>query len=75
MTNDSRHIYIVQEFVGCGYTMGHIAQQHRIAEWKNIRAFSEEHEAEKYMESLQKENKSRKYSIEDVQLDSPQELL
>ena len=75
MTNNSHYIYIVQEFVGCGYTIGHIAQQHRIAEWKNIRAFSEEHEAEKYMGSLQKQNKSLKYSVEEVLLDVPQETL
>ena len=75
MTNNSHHIYIVQEFIGCGYTQEHIARMRKVTEWKTIRAFTEEHEAVKYMESLQKENESDTYCFEKVQLDSPQETL
>jgi hypothetical protein len=64
-------IYIVQEFLGCGFTIGHTATQHRVAEWKNIKAFTDAHEAEKFMESLQKENEPHKYTIEEVPLDVP----
>jgi hypothetical protein len=64
-------IFIVQKFIGAGYTRGHIATIHQIAEWRNIRAFTEEHEAAKYMESLQDENETRQYSIQEVPLDVP----
>lgn len=68
---DNNYIYIVQEFIGCGFTMSRSAHQRQIAEWKNIGAFTEEHHAAKYMESLQKENEPRKYSIEEVPLNVP----
>ena len=68
---NNHHIYIVQEFIGCGYTVGHIATTHRVSEWQNIRAFTEEHEAAKFKESLQKENEPCKYTIEEVPLDVP----
>ena len=64
-------VFIVQEFIGCGFTMSHSAHQRQIAEWENIRAFTEEHHAAKYMESLQKENEPRKYTIAEVLLDVP----
>jgi hypothetical protein len=75
MTNNSHHIYIVQEFIGCGYTREHIARMRKVTECKTIRAFTEEHEAVKYMESLQKENESGTYCYEKVQLDSLHETL
>ena len=53
---NNHHIYIVQEFIGKNG-------------WRNIRAFTEEHHAAKYMESLQKENEPRAYTIEEVPLD------
>lgn len=59
-------IYIVQEFLGCGFTIGHIASQHRVAEWKNLKAFTDVHEAEKFMGSLKNEDGPYKYSIEEV---------
>jgi hypothetical protein len=68
---DDPYIYIVQEFIGHGYTREHIAFQRYISSWKKIRAFTEEHEAAKFMESLQKENEPRKYAIEEVPLDVP----
>lgn len=67
----NHHIYIVQEFIGCGFTMSRSAHQRQIAEWKNIRAFTEEHHAAKYMESLQNENETRNYTIAEVPLDVP----
>ena len=39
---NNHYIYIVQEFIGKNG-------------WRNIRAFTEEHHAAKYIESLQKE--------------------
>ena len=57
---NNHHIYIVQGF-----------HTHRVSEWRNIRAFTEEHHAAKYMESLQKENEPRKYTIAEVPLDVP----
>lgn len=59
-------IYIVQEFLGCGFTTGHIASQRRVAEWKNLKAFTDLQEAEKFMVSLVKENKTSQYIIEEV---------
>jgi len=59
-------IYIVQEFLGCGFTIGHIASQRRVAEWKNLKAFTDAHQAEKFMVSLVKENKTSQYIIEEV---------
>lgn len=64
-------VYVVQEFVGCGYTIGHIATQRRIAQWKNLKAFTEEQQATKHMESLQKENSHCKYTIEEVPFNVP----
>jgi hypothetical protein len=75
---NNHHIYIVQEFVGCGFTMSRSAHKRQIAEWKNIRAFTEEHKAVKFMESLeslQKKNEPCKYAIEEVSFDIPQETL
>ena len=60
---NNHHIYIVKEFIGQCYMRAHIIH------WKNIRAFTEEHEAAKFKESLQKENEPRRYTIEKVPLD------
>jgi hypothetical protein len=65
-----QHVYVVREFVGCGYTRGHIARQVQITEWKNVRAFAKMQEAEKFMQSLPLLNT---YSIEEVLLDFPEE--
>ena len=55
---NNHHIYIVQEFLNKNG-------------WRNIRAFTEEHEAVQFMKSLQKEDEPLAYTIAEVPLDVP----
>ena len=54
----NHRIYIVQEFISKNG-------------WRNIRAFTAEHDAVQFMKSLRKEDEPRTYSIEEVPLDVP----
>ena len=69
MIKNPNHIYIVQEFIGHGYTREHIAFQKYISSWKKIRAFTEEHKAAEFMMYLQKDEPHKQFNIEEVQLD------
>ena len=72
MNENHQQIYIVCEFVGSGYTIGHVATQRQIREWKNIQAFTTLQEAKKYIELLTKQHGHDNYVIEPVPIDIPQ---
>ena len=62
----SKFIYIICEWIASGYTIGHIATQRKINEWKNVQAFAEEEEALKFLESIKREDDPYKYCIEKI---------
>jgi hypothetical protein len=72
MTENDQQIYIVCEFIGSGYTIGHIATQRKIREWKNIKAFTTLQEAKKCIELLTKQHGRDNYDIEPIPIDIPQ---